>query len=72
MKPATEQKEKMIQRETLAEAIGKISEAVEAILKSGINRRAIVALIADKSKLGKSTIEIVLNNLEDLKRDYCR
>jgi len=59
-----------ITKEVLASAIVKIGEAATALRRSGINRRGIVALLQDKTKLGKNTIETVLAGLEDLRHDY--
>lgn len=59
-----------ISEEDLVEAIKKISASAQALAKSGLNRRAIVALVHDRSKVAKKTIEIVLNNLEDLAEHY--
>lgn len=58
--------------EVIATEIQKISKAMEAIQNSKLKRRAIVALIQDQSKLPKRTIEIVLNNLEELEKDWCK
>ena len=59
-------------KEILADAILKISDAAKSLDKSGLNRRAIVALIADDTKLGKGTIVTVLNSLEDLAKNYAK
>lgn len=64
--------EEEVPQEILAEAIVSISIAFKKLCKSGLNRKAIVALIHDRSKIGKGTIEIILNNLEALREDYCR
>lgn len=54
----------------IAKAIIEISEAMERINRSGLKRRALVALIHDNSKLPKRDIDMVLNNLEFLKQNY--
>ena len=58
--------------EVMAGAIEHISKSMRAIEKSRATRKLIVALIADNSKLGKGTIEIVLNNLEQLEERYLK
>ena len=65
--------DKPVERPVLAEAIVKISEAVDKLFAGGLNRRAVVALIRDNtSGISKHTIGIVLDVLQDLRRDYCR
>jgi hypothetical protein len=57
--------------EVLATAIIDISDAMRKVNTSGLKRKAIVALIHDQSKISKRAIEIVLNNLESLRQDWC-
>ena len=57
--------------EVLATAIIDISDAMRKVNASGLKRKAIVALIHDQSKISKRAIEIVLNNLESLRQDWC-
>jgi hypothetical protein len=64
--------ETAITKEVLADAIVKISDAVKSLDKSGLNKRAIIALLADDTKLGKGTINTVLNSLEDLAKNYAK
>lgn len=59
-----------VERHVLATAIVKISEAADALKKSGLNQRAVVVLLADKTKIAKGTIEDVLDGLADLRSDY--
>lgn len=54
----------------IAQSVKKIAEAAEKMRQSGLNRRAIVALIQDECKLGKREIELVLNCLEELGNLY--
>lgn len=61
-----------VTKEVLADAILKISDAAKQLEKSGLNKRAIIALIADDTKLGKGTINTVLNSLEDLAKNYAK
>lgn len=61
-----------VTKEVLADAIVKISDAAKSLEKSGLNKRGIIALIADDTKLGKGTINTVLNSLEDLAKNYSK
>jgi hypothetical protein len=61
-----------VTKEVLATAIVQISGAVKSLEKSGLNRRAIIALIADDTKLGKGTINTVLNSIGDLAKNYTK
>ena len=61
-----------VEPEILAEAIVRISTAIQALSKSGLNREAIIVLVKDRTGLPKKTIDLVLNSLEQLKRHYCR
>lgn len=56
--------------ETLAAAVTKISESMTVLLKSGLNRKAIVVLLYDYTKVPKRDIDLVLNGLERLKGYY--
>jgi hypothetical protein len=58
--------------EILAEAIVRISEALDSLYKSGVNRDAIVILIQAKTKLSRRDIEAVLNAQKRLAGWYCR
>jgi hypothetical protein len=51
---------------SIAVEIIAISNSMKAMSSSCLKRDAIVVLIQDRTKLPKSTIEIVLNNLEQL------
>lgn len=64
--------EKPESKEILAEAIIRIGEAMKKLSDSGLNRKAIVALIQDQTKLGKGDIETVLDALQRLRGWYCR
>jgi hypothetical protein len=59
-----------VEREVLATAIVSISDAVKRLYDGGLNRRAVVALIADDTKLGKGTISAVLDSLLELRKTY--
>lgn len=58
--------------EILAEAIIRIGENFEKLQKSGLNKRAIVVLVYDYTKIPKRDIELVLESLAKLKGWYCR
>ena len=59
-----------IAKEVLAKAIVDISAAFNALKKSGLNRRAVVVLVAQSSKQPQYVVSNVLDALETLKRDY--
>lgn len=59
-----------IEVEVLAQAIVSISTSMKRLLKSGMNRKAIVVLIAHDTKLGHGQIENVLGSLERLAQTY--
>jgi len=63
---------KPIGKSILATAILQISDTVKDLEKSGMNRRAVIALIADDTKLGKGTITTVINSLGDLAKNYTK
>ena len=56
--------------EILAASLKSIGDAVRAWDKAGVKRRALIVLIHDRSKISMRDIEIVLNNLEDMHRDW--
>lgn len=59
-------------KEVLADAIVRISEGFEKLQKSGLNERAIIALLHDATKIGKPAIRDVLAGLRQLKGWYCQ
>lgn len=63
--------EKPIERAVLEAHIIEISKSMNKLLESGLNRKAVIVLIADSTKQGKREIEYVLNSLEQLSEDYC-
>jgi hypothetical protein len=63
---------KPITKEILASSIVQIGDAVKKLYDSGLNRHAVVALLADDTKLGKKTIETVLDSLLDLRKRYTK
>lgn len=54
----------------IAQAVRKLAAAAERIEGSGLNRRAIVLLLADASGLGKQEVERLLNSLRGLKERF--
>jgi hypothetical protein len=64
--------EQPVTKEVLATAITQISDSVKSLEKTGLNRRAVIALLADDTKLGKGTITTVLNSLGDLAKNYTK
>ncbi len=63
---------KPVPKEILAEAIVNIGKAAKQLQDSGLNKRAIVVLIQDYTKLSKSDIVTVLDALPRLAGWYCR
>lgn len=70
MSKVAQNQELRFSKEILADALLQISAAFQKLLASGLNRKAIVILIHDQSKVNKRQIELVLHNLEQLKEDY--
>ncbi len=68
----TQDPEKPIAKDVLAEAIVKISKAATELRASGINEHGVIVLLAHETKLGRTTIKMVLNALGELRRLYCR
>lgn len=64
--------ENPVPKEILADAIVRISEAVTALRRSGLNERAIIVLVSDKTKISKGVVEDVLDGLDSLRAAYCR
>jgi len=60
-----------IERRVLAVEIMKISAALSHLLDSGLNERAIVALVADATDVGRPDIRAVLTSLKTLHREFC-
>jgi len=58
--------------EILAKAIVNIGKASNALLKSGLNKKAIIILIQAETKLSRHNIELVLDSLPQLERWYCK
>jgi uncharacterized protein involved in propanediol utilization len=58
--------------EVMENAIVKISEAMQQMNSTRLTQKAIVALIHDRSRIPKATIESVLSNLEDLEKVWLK
>lgn len=67
-----EQLEEKEKQETLADAIIKMGQAVDRLGRSKLNKKAVVALIHDSTKLSKRTITQVIDSLPQLEKKYCK
>lgn len=65
------QPEEPVAAKVIATSIVEIDRQMKAMLNAGLKREAIIALVHDSSGIAKGTIRIVLNNLEDLKMQWC-
>ena len=54
----------------LAEALISISASFRKLTKSGLNRRAIIALLHDDTGLRKKDLVLVLDSLDDLAKNF--
>lgn len=61
-----------IPAEVIASAIVELAQGMRKLNETRLKRDAIVTLIARSSNVARSTIEIVLNNLEDLERAWLK
>jgi hypothetical protein len=64
--------EKPIAAEIIASAIVDIGKGMNALNSTRLTRRAIVTLIHENSKVARTTIEIVLNNLDALEATWLK
>lgn len=72
-KPKVQQDpEDIIEVPVLARSILEIQTAMRKALAAGLNRKAIIVLVAYHSKVPMRDVEIVLNNLEDLAKTWLR
>lgn len=62
--------EKPIERPVLATAIMEISKAFRTLNQSGLNKKAIVVLVAHLAGQSQSTVRSVLDALSNLEREY--
>lgn len=58
--------------EILAEAIVRLGGALDKLNESGMNRRAIILLLHDATRVGKRDIEAILDAIPRLRGWYCR
>jgi hypothetical protein len=58
------------QQPDLAEAVRRLSEGMQRLLKSGLTRRAVVILLKHETGVPMGQIEAVLDGLGDLARQY--
>lgn len=58
--------------EVLATAIVDIGNAMNKIVHSRLKRETIITLIHARSKVARRDIELVLNNLEELERNWLK
>ncbi len=63
--------EKPISVEIIADAIIKIDSSMKEILNAGLSKRALLALLHDGTKIAKRDIELVLDGLQMLRKQYC-
>jgi len=59
-------------KEILAEAIVRIGDAVTKLNASGLNKKAIVLLLNDATKVNKTEIIKILDALPKLRGWYCK
>jgi hypothetical protein len=64
-------REKSERKEFLAYSIEEAANALKKILSAGLNRRAIVVLVAEETKVTRGEINSVLTALENLHKTYC-
>lgn len=58
--------------EILAEAVVRIADGVHKLSESGLNEKAIIVLIHDRTKISKRDIKTVLDAQRQLAAWYCR
>lgn len=58
--------------EALAEAIERLDEVANILYGSRLRRKAILVLLAHYTKLPQRDIDIVLNGLANIKREYLK
>lgn len=70
--PAYQGRTEPVTKDMLATAIVDVSDAMKKLSKSGLNRKGIIALINDDTKLGKGLIETVIISMERLAKTYAK
>lgn len=66
----TQDEDKPVDKDILATAICKLSDAINQILLSGLNEEAIIVLLRDQTGISKRDIKLVLHSLGQLRADY--
>jgi hypothetical protein len=69
---STEMEEQLPTFEQIAEDIQSIADAMKRIDSTRLNRKALVTLLHEMSKVKKSDIEYVLNSLAFMDRQWLR
>lgn len=64
--------ENIIEQPVLAEAVIGISKAMEKLLFSGFNRKAIIILVAHHTKVSQRDVSAVIDSLHDLTKTYMK
>ena len=64
--------EKVVESPVLAQAIVDLSKAAQKLSAGGLNRKAVIVLLAHSSKVAMRDCDIVLSHLEHLARTYCK
>ncbi len=59
-------------KEILAEAIVRLGESFKKLEANGMNRRAIILLLHDATKVPRRDIDLVLQAIPRLRSWYCR
>lgn len=68
----TQEEDKEIPAEIIANSIVEIAKGMRVLNKTRLTRRAIVALIHEHSKVPRTTIELVINNIESLEEIWLK
>lgn len=58
--------------EEIAAALIQIQSGMRELMNTRLSRKAIVVLVHHQSKIPQKTIEIILNNLEDIAKDWMK
>ena len=61
-----------VDRQTLAEAIVRVSDGMRKLTGSGLNRKAIIVLLQHSTKVSNKQITAVLDGLDELAKEYTR
>lgn len=64
--------EQPVERKVLAQSIVDISTAFKKLQASGLNRKAIITLVAKSSGQGTGVVDDILYSLENLAKEYTR